>query len=117
MEYRDPVFNQFGSIDVEINHPVYGWISITVSPTDGPTAALYAQITTAGGIAPYVSPPPPDLSAIDTATLNTALTAQGSVVRALALVMFAEINKLRVKNGDAAYTMAQFTAALKVQMR
>jgi hypothetical protein len=59
----------------------------------------------------------PPLDTIDTVTLNAALTQPGSVVRALALVMFAEINKLRVKNGDAAYTMPQFTAALKAQMR
>lgn len=65
----------------------------------------------------YVAPPAPDLAAIDQAALNAALTAPGSVTRALALVMFAEVNKLRVKNGDAAYTMAQFTASLKAQMR
>lgn len=120
MEYRNATFNQFGTVDCEINHPVYGWIPTTVSPDDGPTAPLYAMIVAAGGIKPYVPPippPPPDLSAIDTATLNAALTEPGSIVRALGLVMFAEINKLRVKNGDAAYTMAQFMAALKAQMR
>lgn len=53
----------------------------------------------------------------DQAALNAALTAQGSIVRALGLVMFAEINKLRVKNGDPAYTLAQFVAALQAQMR
>lgn len=59
----------------------------------------------------------PSTDSIDTASLNAALTASGSVVRALGLVMFAEINKLRIKNGDPAYTMAQFLAALKAQMR
>jgi len=60
---------------------------------------------------------PPDLSKIDTDTLNAALAQEGSVVRALAEIMFAEINKLRVKGGDPAYTKAQFVAALKGKMR
>ena len=54
---------------------------------------------------------------IDQAALNAALVEPGSVVRALGLVMFAEINKLRIKTGDAAYTMPQFVAALKAKMR
>lgn len=58
-----------------------------------------------------------DVSALDTATINAALMQEGSIVRALGLVIFDEINKLRVKNGDAAYTLAQFQAALKAKMR
>ena len=54
---------------------------------------------------------------IDQDTLNVALIAPGSVVHALGLVMFAEINKLRVKNGDAAYTLAKFKKALLAQVR
>lgn len=70
----------------------------------------------------YTPPAPPatpvvDLNAVDLANLNKALVEPGSVVRALGLVMFAEINKLRVKNGDAAYTMNQFITALQNQMR
>lgn len=59
----------------------------------------------------------PTAAAVDQDALNAALTAEGSVVRALGLVMFAEINKLRVANGDAAYTLTQFKNALKTQMR
>ncbi len=67
---------------------------------------------------PIVVPPTPvDLPARDADALNEALTAPGSVVRALGLLMLEEINKLRVRNGDAAYTMAQFINALKAKMR
>jgi hypothetical protein len=59
----------------------------------------------------------PDPAAFDQDNLNAALVESGSVVRALGLVMFAEINKLRVANGDAAYTLNQFKNALKAQMR
>lgn len=58
-----------------------------------------------------------DFPTIDLATLNTALAQSGSVVRALGLAMFAEINKLRVAGGQTAYTLAQFKAALQAQMR
>ncbi|WP_044547581.1 hypothetical protein [Mesorhizobium japonicum] len=34
MEYRNAAFNQFGTVDLEINHPEYGWIPFTASPDD-----------------------------------------------------------------------------------
>lgn len=57
-EYRNPCFTRDGLIDVEINHPVYGWIPFTVNPADTgaafDVAAFDAEIRAAGGIAPYV---------------------------------------------------------------
>lgn len=60
-----------------------------------------------------------DLSAVDQDTLNVALTAEGSVVRALALVLLQEINTLRSKVIPPlpAYTQAQLVSALKAKMR
>lgn len=58
-----------------------------------------------------------DPSSFDTDSLNQALTEPGSVVRALGLVTFQEINKLRVRAGLTAYTMDQFITALKANMR
>ncbi len=58
-----------------------------------------------------------DTNLLDQETLNQALIAPGSYTRALGLVMFDEVNKLRVKGGDAAYTLNQFKAALKAKMR
>ena len=34
IEYRNPVYNANGTIDVEINHPDFGWIPFTASPDD-----------------------------------------------------------------------------------
>lgn len=62
---------------------------------------------------PYI----PDYSTIDSNALNAVLVEPGSVVRALGLVMFAEINKLRVLAGQPQYTMPQFIAALKANIR
>lgn len=85
--------------------------------TGGKIVGLYAQFQ--AGIAEefvdnaVITPPPPRVS-LD--TLNQTLTLKGSVVRALAMVMFAEINKLRVKNGDPPYTLTQFKNALTNEM-
>lgn len=59
MNFRSPAFNRFGTIDCEIEHPVYGWVPFTVDPADGAAefdvAALLAEIRS-GSIAPYVPP-------------------------------------------------------------
>lgn len=34
IEWRNPVYNQYGTIDLEINHPFYGWIPFTATPDD-----------------------------------------------------------------------------------
>jgi len=61
-----------------------------------------------------------DYPAIDAAALNAALIAEGSVFRALGLVLFDEINKMRtnpITTPRPAYTMQQFLEALQANMR
>lgn len=60
---------------------------------------------------------PVNLDALDQNTLNAALTAEGSVVRALALLVLQEINVLRKKASLPEYTQAQLVTALKAKMR
>jgi hypothetical protein len=61
MDYRNPAFNRFGTIDCEIEHPKWGWIPFTCDPSDTGaefnTAALFAEMQPHA--APYVEPPPP----------------------------------------------------------
>jgi hypothetical protein len=59
MEYRNPQYTINGSIDCEIEHPVYGWIPFTASPDDVETSGrvLFEEITAKGEIAEYVPPP------------------------------------------------------------
>jgi hypothetical protein len=59
---QNPTYNSSGTIDLEYNHPVYGWIPFTASPTDSEelgrnlhAAALAGEF---GEIAPYVEPEP-----------------------------------------------------------
>lgn len=61
--------------------------------------------------------PPIDYSQLDQEMLNAALAEQGSVVRALAEVVFDEINVLRQRATLAQRTKAQFLTALKNKMR
>lgn len=54
MEYRNAKYNQDGSIDCDINHPVHGWIPFTASTTDTEQRGrdLHALIVAAGDSAP-----------------------------------------------------------------
>jgi hypothetical protein len=62
MDYRNPTFNGFGTIDCEIEHPVHGWIPFTCDPTDTgagfDTASLFVAMQPHAPA--YVPPPPPD---------------------------------------------------------
>lgn len=59
IEFRDPRFNVFGTIDVEINHPDHGWVPFTASPDDPEEFGreLHAEAGK-GNVAPYIPPPP-----------------------------------------------------------
>ena len=59
MEYRNAAYNQHGTIDLEFNHPAYGWIPFTASPHDTEKLGrdLYA-LALKGEVAPYVEPEP-----------------------------------------------------------
>lgn len=89
---------------------------IPLDPANSDYQAILAALAKGDTIAPYV-PPIIDLNAVDIQTINDALTQPGSIVRALGLLTLQEINKLRVLAGQQAYTIPQFTAALKAQIR
>lgn len=60
MQVRNLKYNYNGLVDMEIEHPVYGWIPFTASPDDTEEHGreLYAQAIagTLGQIAAYVAP-------------------------------------------------------------
>jgi hypothetical protein len=63
MDIRNPQYNAAGSIDCEINHPVFGWIPFTATPHPseplGTEIFQDATLGKLGPIAPYVTPPIP----------------------------------------------------------
>lgn len=60
MELRNATFNADGTINVEVNHPVYGWLPFTASQDDVEATGreIYAEAL-AGSVAPYTPPPAP----------------------------------------------------------
>jgi len=56
--YKNAIYNQFNTIDCEIEHPEYGWIPFTASPDDCEEHGrnLYHKIKKDGNISPYVPP-------------------------------------------------------------
>ena len=60
MEFRNPAYNSFGTIDCEINHPVYGWIPTTASANDAETKVLFAILELDDATLPAPTPPDPD---------------------------------------------------------
>lgn len=58
MNFRNPVYNHVGTVDVEIEHPDFGWIPFTASPDDPEPIGreIYAASIAAGNIEPYTAP-------------------------------------------------------------
>lgn len=61
---RTPAFNSHGTIDLEVEHPSFGWLPFTADPNDSEEAGrelhALALTETFGPVAPYVAPPVPD---------------------------------------------------------
>ena len=68
MDIRNIAFNQFGTIDCEIDHPEWGWIPFTADPDDPEELGrLVYDAALEAGPAPYVPPAPEPVSADDVA--------------------------------------------------
>ena len=65
MNTRNAIRNRDGSIDMEIEHPEFGWIPFTASPTDSEEhgRALYAEADARGDVPAPKWPEMPDISA------------------------------------------------------
>ena len=63
LQVRNPQYNSVGTVDLEINHPQFGWVPFTAAPDDTETYGreLYAQAVAGdfGPVAAYVAPPAP----------------------------------------------------------
>ena len=90
---------------------------IFVPSYENAPSEIRTKIDALGGLAAVQPYTPPAIVIDDLGDLNAALTQEGSVVRALTLVMFEEINKLRKLSGQLEYNLTQFKTALKNKMR
>ena len=60
MNIRNAAYNAYGTIDCELEHPVFGWIPFTASPDDVEVHGreIYAVLLSSGSVAPYIPPAP-----------------------------------------------------------
>lgn len=76
MNARNPKHNAAGTIDLEIEHPEYGWVPFTASPDDAAAAGadLYAAAMAGdyGPIAEYAPPSPAQQTTEQTEALRKA---------------------------------------------
>lgn len=81
--WRNPRFTASGAVDVEVEHPEFGWIPFTASPDDPEEHGRTLFHASKDTAAPYVPPPPeqqraamPDLTArqLRLGLLNAGLT-------------------------------------------
>jgi len=101
-------FNKDGSVCIELAGKV---TTIPVDNDNKDWLQILDRLAAGDTIDPYVEPVV-DLSAIDDAEINRQLLQPGSVVRALATVVFKDM-----KSRNAALTLTQFKALLKAEMR
>lgn len=92
MNTRNPKSNAGNAIDMEIEHPVYGWIPFTASPDDVEELgrALHAAAIAGelGPVAAYVPPPAPTQAELDAA-------AQAAIDAELREIDLASIRSMR----------------------
>lgn len=56
VEFKEAIRNANGSIDCQINHSQYGWIPITLDPSDPSTQNIFYQVDVSGEVKPYEPP-------------------------------------------------------------
>ena len=143
MDARNPKYNVNGSVDVEINHPDFGWIPFTASPDDPEELGrtLYTQVVAGafGTISPYVAPQPTsaDILAekkrqrqaiVDAITVTTSTNkvfdgneeAQSRMSRAIQTAQIANIPSttwVLANNVPTTVTLAELQEALVLSMQ
>ena len=60
IEHKDPRYNANGTIDVQINHPQFGWIPFTASPNDVEPHGRQIFADLKDEAAPYTPPEVPN---------------------------------------------------------
>ena len=69
MEFRNARFNQYGTIDCEINDPQFGWIPFTASPDDIYSVGREVFEAAKDVAEPYIPPTPEEILAAERAAM------------------------------------------------
>lgn len=85
IEMRNARFNQFGTVDVEINHSAHGWIPFTASQDDPEQFGRDVwQAIDMQSVAPYVAPPAEQPTVKDVSAEAERRIATGTTINAVA---------------------------------
>lgn len=79
MEIRNPLLNPDGTIDCEIEHPVYGWIPFTANQNDVEEHGreIFAlALAMNPPLAPVVTPTPEEIQAVFVSAIDAHVEAQ-----------------------------------------
>ena len=105
MDVRKAGYNENGTIDCEVEHPVYGWIPFTASHDDSEVHGreIHAALLVSGNVADYEPPTQVELDAIAQVELDQVKESKRSELiqqkMALSLVTeFAEIDAARTED-------------------
>ena len=125
MEFRNPAYNAYGTIDCEINHPQYGWIPFTADPNDTGAAFDVAEVFAELGAtaAAYVPPTAEELAALEaerqaaiTAAIKSRFDDLSGIDRVLLKIAFLQENRIRLLEGKAEITKEQFRTWVDAQI-
>ena len=79
LQVRNPQYNAANTVDLEINHPQFGWVPFTATPDDAEAYGreLYAQAVAGafGPVAEYVAPSPVPPTVPQSVTMRQARLA------------------------------------------
>lgn len=129
METRNLKYNSCGTVDMEINHPAYGWIPFTASPddTEAHGKELYAAAIagTLGIITPYVAPIlttqqqkeviQSQIDSLERAQLLPRVTREWLIAAAVATVATTGVTELQLYIANIAYRkLKDFDASIVV---
>ena len=126
MDFRNPAYNAYGTIDCEINHPQYGWIPFTADPNDTGAKFDVAEVFAALGAAAaaYVPPTAEELAALEAARQADIIAAiknrfddLDGTDRVLLKIAFVLYNDIRGLKGQPPITKARFRSWVDGQIQ
>lgn len=95
MQWRNPTFTADGRIDVEIDHPQFGWVPFTASPNDPePLGRAIFAAAAAGTVAPYVPPTPPTAAEVLAAERAGMVASRPQARIAMGPVLWAQVEAI-----------------------
>ncbi|WP_183808414.1 hypothetical protein [Mycoplana azooxidifex] len=93
-KYRNCAYNRHGTIDMEINHTVHGWIPYTASPDDWveECVEMYHLVLAEAEIGPYVPPTPEEqrerMAPLSRVAFRTAFKNAGMTTAVITAAIF-----------------------------